>query len=61
MATRDGSARWTGNLASGSGRVTVGREAWTGDYSFASRFEDGAGTDPEELIAARTRAASRSR
>lgn len=52
MATRDGSARWTGDLRSGSGRVTVGENAWTGEYSFTSRFEDGAGTNPEELIAA---------
>ena len=52
MATRNGSARWTGDLSSGAGRVTVGESAWTGDYSFASRFEDGTGTNPEELIAA---------
>ena len=52
MATRNGSARWNGDLATGSGKVTVGERAWTGDYSYASRFEDGAGTNPEELIAA---------
>jgi lipoyl-dependent peroxiredoxin len=52
MTTRNGSARWTGDLSSGSGRVTVGERAWTSDYSFASRFEDGTGTNPEELIAA---------
>ena len=52
MATRNGSARWNGDLATGSGNVTVGDRAWTGDYSYASRFEDGAGTNPEELIAA---------
>jgi osmotically inducible protein OsmC len=52
MATRNGSARWNGDLASGSGKVTVGERAWTGKYSYASRFEDGAGTNPEELIAA---------
>ena len=52
MATRNGSARWNGDLATGSGAVTVGESAWTGNYSFASRFEDGAGTNPEELIAA---------
>jgi osmotically inducible protein OsmC len=52
MATRNGSARWTGELASGSGQVTVGERAWTGNYSYASRFDDGAGTNPEELIAA---------
>ena len=52
MATRNGSARWTGDLSSGSGRLTVGEDAWTADYSFASRFDDGPGTNPEELIAA---------
>ncbi|GMV59865.1 MAG: peroxiredoxin [Betaproteobacteria bacterium] len=52
MATRTGSARWTGELSTGSGQVTVGERAWTGNYSFGSRFEDGAGTNPEELIAA---------
>ncbi len=52
MATRNGSARWNGDLAGGSGQLTVGEHAWTGDYSFASRFEDGTGTNPEELIAA---------
>ena len=52
MATRNGSAEWKGDLASGSGRLTVGDEAWEGDYSFASRFEEGEGTNPEELIAA---------
>jgi osmotically inducible protein OsmC len=52
MATRNGSAQWEGDLSSGSGEVTVGERAWTGPYSFSSRFEDGAGTNPEELIAA---------
>src|SRR5919106_4174446 len=52
MATRNGSARWKGDLSSGSGEVTVGEGAWTGRYSYASRFEEGAGTNPEELIAA---------
>jgi lipoyl-dependent peroxiredoxin len=52
MATRNGSAQWNGNLKDGSGTVTVGDGVWSGDYSFASRFEDGEGTNPEELIAA---------
>ena len=52
MATRNGSAQWNGNLKEGSGTVTVGDGVWSGDYSFASRFEDGDGTNPEELIAA---------
>jgi osmotically inducible protein OsmC len=52
MATRNGSAQWSGSLNEGSGKLTVGNDVWTGDYSFASRFEDGEGTNPEELIAA---------
>lgn len=52
MATRNGSAEWHGDLKGGDGTVTVGDGVWTGNYSFASRFEDGAGTNPEELLAA---------
>ena len=52
MATRNGSAEWRGNLQEGSGRLTIGEGVWEGDYSFASRFEEGEGTNPEELIAA---------
>jgi lipoyl-dependent peroxiredoxin len=59
MATRNGSATWTGDLKTGSGELTVGERAWTSAYSGSSRlhgvlpgFEDGAGTNPEELLAA---------
>ena len=52
MATRDGSAQWDGNLEEGSGRVAVAGGAWEGEYTAASRFEEGDGTNPEELIAA---------
>ena len=52
MATRDGSAQWDGNLEDGSGRVSVAGGAWEGEYTAASRFEEGDGTNPEELIAA---------
>jgi osmotically inducible protein OsmC len=52
MATRNGSAEWKGDLKGGSGELVVGDDAWRGDYSFASRFEDGDGTNPEELLAA---------
>ena len=51
MATRNGSAVWRGDLPSGSGKVVVGDGVFEGDYSFASRFEEGEGTNPEELIA----------
>jgi osmotically inducible protein OsmC len=52
MAARTGSAVWTGDLGEGQGEVTVGDGVFTGNYSAASRFEDGEGTNPEELIAA---------
>jgi lipoyl-dependent peroxiredoxin len=52
MATRNGSAEWRGDLQGGSGDLTVGDGVFKGAYSFASRFEEGEGTNPEELIAA---------
>ena len=52
MATRNGSAEWRGDLRSGSGDLTVGDGALKGAFSFTSRFEEGKGTNPEELIAA---------
>ena len=50
MPTRSANAEWKGNLAQGNGRIKL--DAWEGPYSFASRFENGEGTNPEELIAA---------
>jgi osmotically inducible protein OsmC len=52
MATRNGSAEWRGDLKGGSGSVQVGDGVFEGAYSFASRFEDGEGTNPEELLGA---------
>src|SRR5215469_16961102 len=52
MAVRNGSAEWRGDLQSGAGSVTVGDGVFEGQYSFASRFEEGTGTNPEALIAA---------
>src|SRR5436189_3009730 len=52
MATRDGSADWKGDLQGGTGALRVGDGAFKGAYSFSSRFEEGEGTNPEELIAA---------
>ena len=46
-----GSAEWRGDLRSGSGTFTAG-DTISGDYSFKSRFEDGPGANPEQLIAA---------
>ena len=52
MPTRSAQAEWKGNLARGSGRMSVGSGAFEAPYSFASRFESGEGTNPEELIGA---------
>jgi osmotically inducible protein OsmC len=52
MATRNGSAEWQGDLRGGSGTLDVGDGAYSGSYSAESRFEEGEGTNPEELIAA---------
>ena len=52
MATRNGSAEWRGDLKNGDGDLTVGDGVFKGSYSFSSRFEEGEGTNPEELIAA---------
>jgi osmotically inducible protein OsmC len=52
MTARNGTAEWRGDVESGSGRITVGNGVFEGPYSFASRFEEGDGTNPEQLIAA---------
>jgi lipoyl-dependent peroxiredoxin len=52
MATRTADALWNGNLKDGHGIMKLGGGAFEGQYSFASRFEEGKGTNPEELIAA---------
>lgn len=52
MIERSAAATWHGDLASGSGELSTGSGSLEGNYSFASRFEDGEGTNPEELIAA---------
>jgi osmotically inducible protein OsmC len=52
MTTRKAHARWEGNLEAGSGRLDFGHGAFDGAYSFASRFEKGEGTNPEELLGA---------
>ena len=46
-----GSAEWKGDLRSGNGTFVAG-DSISGDYSFKSRFEDGPGANPEQLIAA---------
>ena len=52
MSTRTAHARWEGTLKDGKGEIDFGHGRFKGPYSFASRFEDGAGTNPEELLGA---------
>ena len=52
MAVRTSSAEWKGTLKEGSGTMKVGSGAYDGPYTYASRFETGPGTNPEELIGA---------
>lgn len=52
MAVRTSTAVWEGRLKDGTGTMTLGSGAFEAPYSFTSRFEHGAGTNPEELIAA---------
>ena len=52
MAVRSANAQWNGKLKDGNGTMRMGGGGWEGPYSFASRFEEGEGTNPEELIAA---------
>ena len=52
MPTRKADAKWEGGVPDGSGTVRLGSGAFEGPYSFKSRFEDGSGTNPEELIGA---------
>lgn len=52
MAIRESSAVWRGNLSEGKGSMRLGSGAYEGAFSRASRFEDGPGTNPEEMIGA---------
>jgi lipoyl-dependent peroxiredoxin len=52
MPKRKAEARWDGSLETGQGTMRMASGAYEGPYSFQSRFEEGDGTNPEELIAA---------
>jgi lipoyl-dependent peroxiredoxin len=52
MPTRKAHARWKGSLKEGEGEIDFGNGMFKGPYSFASRFEERAGTNPEELLGA---------
>jgi osmotically inducible protein OsmC len=51
MAVRYADAEWKGNLQSGKGNIRLGTGGFEGGYTYKSRFEEGPGTNPEELIA----------
>jgi osmotically inducible protein OsmC len=52
MSVQSASAEWNGSLKEGAGKMRVGTGAFEGPFTFVSRFENGAGTNPEELIGA---------
>lgn len=52
MPTRKATAIWKGTVKDGSGTLKTQSGAVDGNYSFATRFENGSGTNPEELLGA---------
>ena len=52
MPVRNAHAVWEGNLIKGSGKISLEHGTFERAYSFVSRFEEGEGTNPEELIGA---------
>lgn len=52
MAVRQSEATWRGTLRDGDGTVRLASGLFEGPYTYVSRFEEGDGTNPEELIGA---------
>jgi osmotically inducible protein OsmC len=52
MAVRHADAEWTGDGPHGNGHMRLGSGAFDGPFDFRSRMENGAGTNPEELLGA---------
>jgi len=52
MAVRNAEAEWKGTLKEGAGTMKLGSGAYEGPFSYVSRFEEGPGTNPEELVGA---------
>lgn len=52
MAVRGAEAHWKGTLKEGAGTLRLGSGLYDGPYTWASRFEEGPGTNPEELVGA---------
>src|ERR1700760_931019 len=52
MPTRTANATWQGEFKRGGGNVSVGSGSFDLPYNFSGRFEEGSGTNPEELLGA---------
>lgn len=52
MSERKASAEWTGTLNEGNGNIELGSGTFKGAFSFDTRFGEGVGTNPEELLGA---------
>jgi len=52
MPMRKSEATWKGDLKEGSGTMRLASGRYEGPYSYGSRFEEAAGTNPEELVGA---------
>ena len=52
MTERNAQAQWTGTLKEGKGVMQIPGAGYEGPFTFASRFESGEGTNPEELVGA---------
>ena len=52
MAIRHAEAQWQGTLKEGAGSLKLESGVYEGPYTWAGRFADGSGTNPEELIGA---------
>jgi lipoyl-dependent peroxiredoxin len=52
MAIRNADADWDGSLKEGNGKMRLGSGAFEGSFTWSSRFENGKGTNPEELLGA---------
>ena len=52
MSTQEATAIWNGSLKEGNGSFSLPKAGYTGDFSFATRFENADGTNPEELVGA---------
>jgi lipoyl-dependent peroxiredoxin len=52
VPTRNATARWQGDFKRGGGQVAVESGVFDTSYNFSGRFEDGTGTNPEELLGA---------